>query len=650
MKYLTDMKNLKKFMKKRICHKKNTKKREVEIKVREINLKERLPDPTIENPYVQVDFIFQLIASQKHNVSTQSNYKSASTFYKKYLQETYNYDERLKNDPRFYLHKYWDEFALVKVKSYIDQNNIRENKGYLTSHTIVGHFSAIRNVMEEAVSNKVTAAKNIFIVPIGEGIRETENNQAYSEKEMECVTEALRRELQYSYKVLRKDGYKKTGVGRDPRAYENNGTEGKAGWGSIDNFRWYFENVLECEPIIGTSENKKKHKSFIEYAPRKYFKELGGLPGIYKGWGVTPFIDLEVIMPLVTKLALETGLNPNSIYELNVNCYGEQHPLSGVPYLKYYKLRSGGEKEIHLSLDKEIKNSTVKEFRHKQAQVIKKTIQAVLELTKEVRKDAPENMKEKLFLYQSTSQRCLGEVRLINSKTTSSWCQNIVKRYDLKSDKGEKLKFNLSRLRPTRATRLVEKGIDVFELQHEMGHKDIQTTLRYIEKNHLNYTAIEETNKALENIFLNLSWAEEENPSYATKAKNGETVIYKGIACDCKNPFNPPKEVKQLKGYTPGQVCNRYNMCFFCENVLVFKKHLPMAWVYKKQIEMAISKSKNDLPNEHFYRRTLDIIEHLFDIENSEFTEEDLEWAKEIAETMDEMIDPVTYIPVVEGG
>lgn len=611
-----------------------------------ITLKDRLPEPTFTNPYAQLDFIFHHVANEKNNPNTQSNYKNALTFYKNFIKETNNYDSRLDEDPRFYLNKYWDTFALIKVSNFIKECNTKERENYLSSYTIVTHFSAIRNVMEEAVNLKLSFSKDIFIISIGSAVRETENNTAYSQKELDNILEALRVELEYSYRVLKKVGYKKTGVGNDPRGFTGGNKSAETGWGNIDNFRWYFENVLNCKPILGTSENKQYHKSFVEYAPRKYFKHLGGLAGIYRTWGVTFFLHSEVIMPLVMKLAFETGLNPDSIYDLDIDCFGDKHPLSGVPYLKYYKLRSGGEKEMHLSQHISSKNIAIKEYRHNQAEIIKKTIQNVIDLTCEIRKKAPKEISSKLFLFEAASQKCLGQIGVINSNVSSTWCKSIIKKYGLKSDKGKPLKLSISRFRPTRITRLVEKGIDVYELQHEMGHNNIRTTLKYIEINQLNYIARKNTTKALDKIFKNLSWAEKEKPEYASLKSSSENVIYKGIVCDCKNPFNPPEEVKKLDNYTQGQVCSRYNMCFFCHNVLVFKKHLPLAWVYKKQIELALSNSKNDLPNELFYRRTLDVIEHLFDPEKSEFNDEDLAWAREVAENMDELIDPVTYIPV----
>lgn len=66
-------------------------------------MKRPLPTPTIANPYAQVDFIFNLIAATKTNKHTKNNYRVALTFYKKYLEKTYNYNEDFEKIGLFYL-------------------------------------------------------------------------------------------------------------------------------------------------------------------------------------------------------------------------------------------------------------------------------------------------------------------------------------------------------------------------------------------------------------------------------------------------------------------------------------------------------------------------------------------------------------------
>jgi len=615
-----------------------------------VNLQQRLPLPTVENPFAQVKFIFQTVAGVKYSSSTKQNYLNGCTFYLKFLEATKNYDSTLEDDPRFYLKKHWDEFSLLKVEQYLSETNIKGTIGYLTSHTVIGYISSIRKVMEYAFFHNLCSTKDFFDITVINGERETNIRESYSKREYDDISGMLNVELKFVYKLLTRKGYQKTGVGRDPRVVPKKGIPKGTkicgyGWKEIDNVRWYFENVMNCQALVGTSENKKKYNNFFSNTTNK-FKHLGGLNGIYKEWGVTSLLNAEVIMPLAIKLIAETGLNPESLWDLDVDCYQQTHPLSNVPYIKYFKRRSNGGKELHISSGGD--SIETKEFREHQARVIKKTIEQLQKITMPIREIAPEKIKSKLFIYQSNSTKNFGEIKVLNAKASSVWCNKMVSKYKLKGDDGQKLELNLARFRPTRITRLVELGVDFFEIQHEAGHRNISTTFQYLSKNRLDLKAKDETNSALQYITENRIWAKKENPSYAENGVVNPNVIYKGIMCDCKNPYDPPKEVKRLRGYQENQSCNRYNMCLFCHNVIIFKRHLPLIASYRNQIETALAIHNGEIPNEFLYKQTLDVINSILDPDKSEFSEEDIKLALETAETIDVMIDSTIYKPVVD--
>jgi hypothetical protein len=289
------------------------------------------------------------------------------------------------------------------------------------------------------------------------------------------------------------------------------------------------------------------------------------------------------------------------------------------------------------------------EFKQEQANIIRNTISKILELTKEIRLSAPDEMKNLLFLYQTDSPKSFGKLNVVNGKVSSEWCKKMVKKYNLVSRINSELQFNFVRFRPTLITELVKKGYDFFEIQNRANHKSIVTTLKYLSKNNLEIHAKNEINKALKKIHENNAWALANQPEYATQStcNTGKAIIYKGIVADCRNPFDPPEQVKLLKNYTPGSACGRFNMCLFCNNVLIMKHHLPMLVVYRREIMHSMGNNPNELPNYPFYKRTLDIIEHLLDPETSEFSQEDIEEAIDEAEIMDELIDGATYKPVI---
>jgi site-specific recombinase XerD len=635
------------FIKKRLSLKRNTMRKEEGGEG--MKLKDRLPVPTHHDPYSQVRFIFASVAESKFTESTKAGYQQALSFYVKFLKKTRNYDNRLEEDPRFYLSRYWDEFSLLKVEQYVSESNVKGEEGYLTSSTLVAYVSSIRKVLRFAHHHQLCATNEFFDIRLTKPERETEIRESYSKREYDQISDMLRQELQYVFRLLSGKGYEKTGVGRDPRIVCKKGRprgekapEG-VGWKELDNVRWYFENEMKCVAYPGTPQNRKKYGTFFQHAHMKH-QHIGGISGIYKKWGVASLITSEILMPLAVKLISETGLNPESLWDLDVDCYSSSHPLSGVPYIKYFKRRSGGEKEMHFA--NKGKDAETKEFRELQAKVIYKTISQIKQITHPLREKAPEEIRNKLFLYESHSGRNYGRIGVLKGRATHVWCENMVEKYNLKSDKGDKLAFNLARFRPTRITRLVELGVDFFEIQHEAGHKNITTTLRYLSKNRLNITAKEETNKAMNKIMENVVWATKEQPAYAKEGNSAkEAVIYKGIMCDCKNPFDPPREVKRLKDYQEGQACTRFNMCLLCQNVILFRKHLPLLASYKKQIETAMSNPIGEIPNSFLYQQSLDVINSILDPERSEFEEKDILLALEQAETIDINIDPTIYKP-----
>src|ERR1700752_1521891 len=101
-----------------------------------VNFQLPLPEPTLENPYAQVDWIFNERMSLPEAEHTKNNYRMAVVFYKRFLRETNNYNTLLDKDPRFYIKDEWDAMALHKVKRWIDATNIEGSTDYLTSYSL----------------------------------------------------------------------------------------------------------------------------------------------------------------------------------------------------------------------------------------------------------------------------------------------------------------------------------------------------------------------------------------------------------------------------------------------------------------------------------------------------------------------------------
>src|SRR5947207_5111379 len=109
-----------------------------------------LPTPTLACPYAQLDWIFTDKASLYSKKSTKDNYLSGLGFYKRFLRETNNFSKTLEHDPRFFINREWDVFALNKIKTWMDATNLPGSDGYISSSTATSMVSVVRLTMAHA--------------------------------------------------------------------------------------------------------------------------------------------------------------------------------------------------------------------------------------------------------------------------------------------------------------------------------------------------------------------------------------------------------------------------------------------------------------------------------------------------------------------
>jgi hypothetical protein len=84
-------------------------------------------------------------------------------------------------------------------------------------------------------------------------------------------------------------------------------------------------------------------------------------------------------------------------------------------------------------------------------------------------------------------------------------------------------------------------------------------------------------------------------------------------------------------------------MCIFCKNVVIFRRNLPTLVAYLHQINAATETNVQNLPNAGFYEDSRAIIENLLDPGRSEFSAEDIRWAREEAASLNPLVDNAVY-------
>ena len=581
--------------------------------------KNQIPLPTEKYPYVQIDWIFTERASLCDSKSGRQNYLGAASFYKKFLRATHNYNSPLKLNTCFYIEKEWDKVALLKVKQWIEATNIEGSSNYLTSYSITSHISAIRQTMEYAFDCNYIK-EPVLNISFSAPTKETNSRTAFSNEEYNALFKVITPQIQFSKKLLRP--YKKIGGGCDPRKVSRQGFKNEPcinqGWAcwklsvdkktfipTINNIRWYFENVMECQPIPATKENIKIHTSF--FAAARNFQ--GGVKNCYRKLGVSTLIDADIIMPLVVKLIAETGLNVESVLSLKRNCFSQSHPLTGLPYIQYEKNRSGGSKVLPLDLYDNVAESEFLKLRQKQSGIIANTIQTLLDLTEPLVNRAKGD-KDYLLLFESSASWRHGVVQKLNNKAINTWTQKIVSENNLQGRDGNPLIFNLSRFRPTKLTELVEEGYDIFSIMNIAGHASVLTTLAYIDKqkttSNFHYVIRRELTIIKENAHQILK-----DPLPVAVDNNNRVgqFMFKGPICNCKNPYDPPQQVKSSKSYHKGDACTFFNMCLQCPNVLITEMNLPNLFLYRAEINRALNNGVKDMPRQgELYKKTLAIL------------------------------------------
>lgn len=470
-----------------------------------------LPEPTREYPLAQLDFIFERV-KQISSPTMSRSFDHALSYYKRvFLANAHNYSPDLEENTLFYLREQWDSFALVKFNTFLDIYNVEGNPRRLASYTVNGLFHHVRAAMKYAALHGFIEGGCLHELATPLPRAETTQNTAYSENEMSSITNWLRQELVYAHQAVQAKGYQLTGLGRDPRRYRNIAPRRvqfvEEEWKDIDNLRWYFENVMDCQLSCKPSSYVQRHKYFYHRAAQY----PGGYQQLLADWQVKPIVDLNIIMPLVLKLSLETGLNAASLINLTVDCFQEHHPLSGATYLQYYKARSQGPMEMHLSVYD--KDAVIRVFKEGQVNAIRKTIETIRQVTAPLRVDLKGRLANSLFIFKSMVDAPKGnapitwQIKCLNERTIpSKWCNKQVLVNNLIADNGDKLQLNLCRFRATKITDMVRMGIDLLEIQTRCGHRSFRTTSGYIARNQLEVKAQKDISKAIKTIHDNILW------------------------------------------------------------------------------------------------------------------------------------------------
>lgn len=586
---------------------------------------EKIPLPTIINPWVQIHWIFDKKMQLKK--SGWGNYKTAKKHFCDFLGE--NFDSK-KSNIGYVIDEEFDEYILVGFKEHI------EKKGFSKHHTN-NMISTTRQVIKHAITNEWIRLNSFINFSIEEASRETEDRTPYTPKEMDEIMDALDCEIKISKRYLKP--YVKTGLGKPPQAMGNSRSNANVDygwWRNEENMRWYFENIMDCKPVSKDDPGSKQHLRFMQQASMVH----GGLNKLYERWGVANLIDQNVMLPYLYKLVAVTGLNPVPAQILKIDSYQESHPLTKLPYIRYWKERGSGEGEVHLELLEE----GVMSLEATQNKSVKEIWESVIKLTEGIRENYEEKNKNYLFLYEGSGRRCRREVRdfTMDNKTTSTWGKNFVRRYNLRDRNDGVLKFTMARFRPSLVSRLVKQGVDIFKVKSILGHSNINTTIRYLDSFDFAPDARAKIHKTIETIRENRKVQEKLQLPIAKEVfEENKFVFSTGLAL-CKNVFNPPENIRTAANIEIGSPCTVFNVCLRCPNVIIMEFHLPRLFAMRRQYLVALERGISATTHRAAIHQNLSLLNLLLDPDKSDWGKDVLKDAEIKSEFIDIVDDPIS--------
>ncbi|MGP5313688.1 site-specific integrase, partial [Psychrobacter faecalis] len=574
--------------------------------------------PSKLEPFIQVEQLFASYCKTVASESGKSNYRAASTSFIKFLSDLHG------TVPLNILIAF-DQHLLSRYRKHLEQKIIKEE---ISSHYANTNLSAVRKALYRL--KQVSDIDYIFFDVGGFSVsRETDIKKPFTMNERLQILDAIEKGIGESRAIL--TPYKKSGVGKNPLDKKGGRIYGLS---TLDNARWLFENCLKCKPVHHNTAKSTIEKSFLAIIA----DSDKGLIEVYNEWGVPPMINIDVLIPYLLRLAQITGLNADSLLSLDIDDYVDSHKATSKPCLRYWKERSDGYKEYHLDLF----NAELTWLTSSQAKSIKVIFEELDQLTGSFRQDIEDDaFKDRLFIYQSNSTKKHGRVSPLlgnkgkNAKALGASLSRFVKKYNLKNDEGDPLTLTISRFRPTFVSDMLRNGVTVREIQLMLGHSSLQTTLGYIDSLDFNSMSRMKIKDELEEIHQStLDKQVEKVPEDIKSKKNDELVTtFHTPLAECRNIFDPPNFVKNLSSYIPGTPCSQYNKCLSCDNVIITAKNLPEIFAMKRDYTLLTEHSRvMDTPYGHVISENLELIKGITEPELSNFSLEELENGRRLAE------------------
>lgn len=405
---------------------------------------------------------------------------------------------------------------------------------------------------------------------------------------------------------------------------------------------WVFENQFGCDALAMYEDFFSRNQKLQLVCPVRRLQKL------FMRWGVWPYVDDRIIMPLAVEFSMLTGLNVEALKMLEVDSYLAEHRLTGQAVINYRKKRSGSatrseDRELHLPLleleELYLDESVIKK--------VEKLLGLILALTAKIRSDAPPEIARRLFIFEDVERsRKEGKkviVPIDPHRKAGHWYRRFSNEEGLNKLFGDGFSFSLARCRPTLATNMVLAGASLFQVQAALGHESIQTTATYLDEQGLKPVFNRTISEALDRIAQRsreLQEAEQFPPSPTTTCPRAKPDGFHETlsGCGCWDPYNPSENVRSITLHVEGSVCRYWNMCLRCDSAVVTEHSLPKLIVYRNRVVAALEEDSPAIrARRDLYRDAVELIDGILE-HDVIFPANVIENAKCLAATMDDLL------------
>ncbi|WP_346266756.1 hypothetical protein [Pseudomonas putida] len=165
-------------------------------------------------------------------------------------------------------------------------------------------------------------------------------------------------------------------------------------------------------------------------------------------WDEKPTLTGDLMAYALLTVALYTGRNTTPLLEMERNCL-RAHPKKNTAFLVLWKRRGYNSSKVALRTDQ--LTERLLESTWTMQGSVERLIRRIISLTEEVNKNAPIDIKERVWIYHSH----LG-ITALSSSLLSDAANHLVRDYNLTDISGSPLRLNISRLRKSFANRIFE--------------------------------------------------------------------------------------------------------------------------------------------------------------------------------------------------